>query len=59
MIRDRLSKLRSKMYEKGIDVYFINTCDYHMSEYIPEYFKTLRYFSGFSWAIWNSSYETW
>ena len=51
MIRDRLSKLRSKMYEKGIDVYFINTCDYHMSEYIPEYFKTLRYFSGFSGSL--------
>ena len=51
MIRDRLSKLRSKMYEKGIDVYFVNTCDYHMSEYIPEYFKTLRYFSGFSGSL--------
>lgn len=51
MIQNRLDSLRNKMKEAGIDVYFINTNDYHMSEYISEHFKTLRYFSGFSGSL--------
>ena len=51
MIRERLNALRSKMADQHIDAYFINTSDYHMSEYIPEYFKTLRYFSGFTGSL--------
>ena len=51
MIRQRLEALRSKMKDHKIDAYFINTSDYHMSEYIPEYFKTLRYFSGFTGSL--------
>ena len=51
MINERLNLLRTKMCENGLDFYFINTSDYHMSEYIPEYFKTLRYFSGFSGSL--------
>ncbi len=51
MIRERLNALRSKMIDNHVDVYFINTSDYHMSEYIPEYFKTLRYFSGFTGSL--------
>ena len=39
------------MAKEGIDYYFINTSDYHMSEYISEHFKTLRYFSGFSGSL--------
>lgn len=48
MVKDRLTRLRRKMYENGIEVYYLNTQDYHLSEYIPEHFKTLRYFSGFT-----------
>ena len=51
MINERLNLLRTKMCENGLDFYFINTNDYHMSEYIPEHFKTLRYFSGFSGSL--------
>ena len=51
MINERLNLLRTKMCEAELDYYFINTNDYHMSEYIPEYFKTLRYFSGFSGSL--------
>lgn len=51
MIKERLERLRRKMYESGLDAYYFNTQDYHMSEYIPEYFKTLRYFSGFTGSL--------
>ena len=48
MIRKRLQDLRKKMADNHVDVYYIGTNDYHMSEYISEHFKTLRYFSNFS-----------
>lgn len=51
MENKRLVNLRTKMYENGIDVYFINTSDYHVSEYVPEYFRTLYYFSNFSGSL--------
>ena len=39
------------MEKEGIDVYYLNTSDYHMSEYVPEYFKTILYFSGFTGSL--------
>lgn len=51
MIEERLNLLRTKMLENGLDAYFINTNDYHLSEYIPEYFKVLRFFSGFGGSL--------
>lgn len=51
MIKNRLNALKTKMKESGIDVYYFNTSDYHLSEYVPEYFKTIAYFSGFSGSM--------
>ena len=51
MVKERLTQLRRKMYENGLEVYYLNTQDYHLSEYIPEHFKTLRYFSGFTGSM--------
>lgn len=51
MISDRLETLRKAMKENGIDVYYFNTSDYHMSEYVAEYFKTIAYFSGFTGSL--------
>ena len=51
MINKRLDALKVKMMENGIDVYYFNTSDYHMSEYVPEYFKTIEYFSGFTGSL--------
>lgn len=51
MIKERLEKLQKQMADSGIDVYFFNTSDYHMSEYVPEYFKTIAYFSGFTGSL--------
>ena len=47
-IRERLSKLRELMAEKGIDIYIVPTADFHQSEYVGEYFKARKYITGFS-----------
>lgn len=46
-MREELIQLREKMAEAGIDVYLIVSDDYHMSEYVGEYFKCREYVSGF------------
>ena len=51
MENERLVKLRRKMYEAGVDVYFINTSDCHISEYVADYFRTVHYFSYFSGSL--------
>ena len=51
MIKRRLTGLRSAMQKEGIDLYYFNTSDYHMSEYVPEYFRTIEYFSGFTGSL--------
>ena len=50
-IHERLDALRKEMEKEGIDVYYFNTSDYHMSEYVPEYFRTIAYFSGFRGSL--------
>ena len=39
------------MQKEKIDLYYFNTSDYHMSEYVPEYFRTIEYFSGFTGSL--------
>lgn len=51
MIKNRLKELKTQLKNNGIDVYYFNTSDYHLSEYVPEYFKTIRYFSGFTGSL--------
>lgn len=51
MTKDRIDLLRKEMNKAGIDAYYFNTSDYNMSEYVPEYFKTIRYFSGFTGSL--------
>ncbi len=43
-----LDKLRNKMEEQSIDACIIPMNDYHLSEYVGEYFKVVRYISGFT-----------
>ena len=47
-IQGRVSILRQKMREKGIQWYLIPTADFHNSEYVNDYFKVREYFSGFT-----------
>ena len=51
MINERLNRLKTAMLKHNIDVYYFNTTDYHMSEYVADYFRTLEYFSGFSGSL--------
>lgn len=51
MIKERLKALQAQLVKKNLDLYYLNTSDYHMSEYVPEYFKTIKYFSGFSGSL--------
>ena len=51
MVKERLEKLKKAMKNSGVDVYYFNTSDYHMSEYVPEHFKTIAYYSGFTGSL--------
>lgn len=51
MIKERITELQKLMEAAKVDIYYITTSDDHLSEYIPEYFKILRYFSGFSGSL--------
>lgn len=47
-IKDRLTQLKQAMQKQSIAVYIITMNDYHGSEYIGDYFKLIKYFSGFT-----------
>ena len=51
MVNERLLTLQKVLKNNKIDVYYLNTSDYHLSEYVPNYFKTISYFSGFSGSL--------
>lgn len=46
-INSRVNNLRKVMRDKEIDAYIILTGDPHQSEYIPEYYKSRQWISGF------------
>ncbi|MGE5632672.1 MAG: aminopeptidase P family protein [Caulobacteraceae bacterium] len=48
MIKERISKLRKLMKERGIDAYIIPSFDAHQSEYVPEHWKCRQWISGFT-----------
>ena len=43
----RIDALRSEMIAAGTDVYYVPGGDFHMSEYISDFFKCREYLSGF------------
>jgi len=45
---ERIEALRGTMAQKQIDAYIITGTDPHLSEYIPDYWKTREWISGFS-----------
>ncbi|MRT94071.1 aminopeptidase P family protein [Ancylomarina sp. 16SWW S1-10-2] len=47
-IFERVNALRSLMEEKEIDAYIITSSDPHMSEYVPEHWKSRQWISGFT-----------
>ncbi|MEG2928486.1 MAG: aminopeptidase P family protein [Oscillospiraceae bacterium] len=48
MINKRIEALQEILKQKKLAAIIIPTQDFHMSEYVGEYFKARRYFSGFT-----------
>lgn len=64
IIQDRLSLLREKMEEQGIDFYMMPTADFHNSEYVSDYFKVREYFCNFTGSngtllVWKEGAGLW
>lgn len=64
IIQDRLSLLRGKMEEQGIDFYMMPTADFHNSEYVSDYFKVREYFCNFTGSngtllVWKDGAGLW
>ena len=47
-IKDRITDLRNKMKKYDLDFYIISGSDPHLSEYLPEHWRTRNWISGFS-----------
>ncbi|MCR5787068.1 MAG: aminopeptidase P family protein [Acholeplasmatales bacterium] len=47
-ISEKLDKLRELMKNNNLSMYYIPTDDYHMSEYVGDYFKSRVFMSGFT-----------
>jgi Xaa-Pro aminopeptidase len=48
LIKERIGALRSKMLDAGLDAYIIYGTDPHLSEYVPAYWQTRPFISGFT-----------
>ena len=48
MIRQRIEQLRALMKQNGITAYLVGSNDFHLSEYVCDYFKDRQYLSGFT-----------
>lgn len=48
MIRDHVNALRKRMEVLDLDAYIVPTADPHQSEYLPDYYKTRQFISGFT-----------
>ncbi|MBQ1843416.1 MAG: aminopeptidase P family protein [Lachnospiraceae bacterium] len=48
MTKNRLNRLRIEMDKAGVDIYVMTLADYHMSEYVGDYFKEIEFISGFT-----------
>ena len=46
-VPERLAALRAAMQANGVDIYLIPVGDPHSSEYLPDHYTSLAYFSGF------------
>ena len=49
-VPERLAALRAAMKANGVDVYLIPVGDPHASEYMPDHYTALTYFSAVSYT---------
>ncbi|MCL2851578.1 MAG: aminopeptidase P family protein [Defluviitaleaceae bacterium] len=50
-VSERISALRGKMAEHGVDAYVIPSADYHQSEYVGDHFKAREFVTGFTGSV--------
>ncbi|MGK7823297.1 aminopeptidase P family N-terminal domain-containing protein, partial [Acinetobacter baumannii] len=50
-VPEKLAKLRELMTNQSIDALVVMSADPHMSEYLPDYWKTRQWLSGFSGSV--------
>lgn len=50
-IRDRLAALRAQMATHQLDAWLAPSADPHLSEYLPEYWQSRQWLSGFSGSV--------
>lgn len=48
LIRARLAAVRRRMKEEGVALYMLRAADFHHSDQLSPYFRTIEYLSGFS-----------
>ena len=44
---EKIAALRAAMQQNGVDGYLVPSADPHMSEYLPDYYQTRSWLSGF------------
>ncbi len=64
VIKERLTALRQKLRQEGIDYYLIPTADFHNSEYVNAYFTVREHYCGFtgsngSLVVWQDGAALW
>ena len=47
-VPEKLAALRAAMEEKGVDGVYVPSADPHMSEYLPEHWRSRAWLSGFT-----------
>lgn len=49
--KEKLASIRQSMKANGVAAYIIPSADPHISEYLPEYFKSIRFLTGFTGSV--------
>ncbi len=47
-VKEKLTLIRALMNERGVDAYIISDTDPHISEYVPDYWRIIRWLTGFT-----------
>lgn len=48
---EKLAAIRKLMTENGVDAYIIPSADPHISEYLPDYYKSIPFVTGFTGSV--------
>ena len=46
--KERLNLLREEMKQNNVDAYIVPITDPHLGEYVPEYWRVIKWLTGFT-----------